>query len=409
MIDLALIELPNLALESPRMYFALGNLYLAAAVKRAGFEVIICDFRDGIKELPKARFYGFSATTPHISFAKELIKEIKGQTIVGGAHPSLLPEDCEGFDYVIRGEGEEVLPKILKGQIPKGVITTTRIEDLDKLPFPAWDMIDEPFSKTLYTGERYGEGDTSMAVIASRGCPFRCSFCANIYKAPVIFRSVENIVAELLELIKRGIYHFRFVDDNFTLHPEFEYLCKKLGDLGINYRCHTRSNLIDSNKAEMLAYSGCEECSVGIESADDYVLRINNKFETAEVHKKAVNIIQSTGMKAKAYWMSGLPGETDETIDLNIEFTRETKPAKWTLSTFTPYPGCDIFRNPDIYGVEILNRDYSNWWNFVFNVRDTNLPYRGGYVHLLKGQTLKEMKTRHDRFYYFLLGEEKWK
>lgn len=408
MIDLALVELPNLALESPKMYFALGNLYLAAAVKKAGFEVTICDFRDGIKELPKAKFYGFSATTPHISFAKQLAKEVKGQTIVGGAHPSLLPEDCDGFDYIIKGEGEEILPQILKGWVPKGIILTSRIDDLDSIPFPAWDMVDEPFSKTLYTGERYGEGDVSMAVITSRGCPYSCSFCGNIHRRPVVFRSVENIIGELLELMNRGIYHFRFVDDNFTLHPDFEYLCNKLGGLGIYYRCHTRSNLITQEKVQMLVCSGCEECSVGVEVADDRVLKLNNKKESVAHHKQAVKTIKHFGLKCKTYWMSGLPGETDETIDLNIEFIKEVKPDKWTLSTFTPYPGCDIFNSPDKYGVEIINKDYSNWWNFVFNVRDINLPYREGYVHRLKGQTIEEMKARHHRFYNFLLSEV-WK
>ena len=88
-----------------------------------------------------------------------------------------------------------------------------------------------------------------------------------------------------------------------------------------------------------------------------------------------------------------------------MEFMEEYKPAKWTLSTFTPFPGCDIYNHPERYGVTIINRNWENWWNFVFNVRGLSLPGREGYVHQLDGQSLEDMKRRHDNFYYFLIGE----
>ena len=406
-LDLCLIQMPNLALENPKMYQPLGNLYLMAMVKRAGYKAQLLDFRDGVGDIPPAKFYGFSCTTPEITMAKEVAKKVDGQTIVGGAHPSLLPDDCQGsFDYIVRGEGEYVLLHILNGNLKPGIIDAPRIEHLDALPLPDWDSCPEPFSRTLYTGERYGEGAISSAIIGSRGCPFSCAFCGNVYKAPVLFRSVANILYELFSLMARGVYHFRFVDDNFTLHPQFAELCKEFHRYGIVYRCHTRSSLITPEKAKALAGSGCEECSLGIESADDYVLELNQKKETVDSHIKAVKALQYAGLRVKVYWMSGLPGETDETIKLNMEFMKTLKPDKWTLATFTPYPGCEIFNHPEKYGVSIINPHWENWWNFTFNVRDLDLPGREGYVHLLQGQTAEEMKARHDEFYYFLLSEE---
>ena len=410
MLDLVLIQLPNLALESPKMYMPLGNLYLMAMVKRAGYKAQLLDFRGGIGYIPKAKFYGFSCTTPEITVAKQIAKGLKGKKIVGGAHASLLPLDCvRDFDYVVKGEGEKVLLDILAGRMSEGIIETPRIENLDAIPLPDWDSCLEPFSRTLYTGERYGEGDTSMAVIGSRGCPYSCSFCGNVYLAPVTFRSVGNILQELLELQKRGVYHFRFVDDNFTLHPQLIKLCQEFSRYNIIYRCHTRSNLVTTEKAKALAQSGCEECSLGIESADDYVLTLNKKRETVADHIRAVKILQDAGLRAKLYWMSGLPGETDETIEANMDFMKALKPEKWTLSTFCPYPGSDIYNHPKKYGVTIVNKDWSNWWNFVFNVRDLNLPGRMGYVHILDGQTPEQMKARHDKFYYFMLNESNWR
>ena len=406
MLDLVLFALPNLALESPKMYMSLGNLYLIAMAKEHGYKVKLLDFRERIGEIPIARFYGFSCTTPEIQIAKKLARRVRGKTIVGGAHSSLLPEDCMGhFDYIVQGEGEYALLDILAGKVSEGIINYPRIKNLNDLPLPAWDECPEPFSRTLYTGERYGLGEVSMAVIISRGCSYNCSFCGNIYRKPVVFRNTDNILEELFELMKRGVHHFRFVDDNFTLHPDLEHLCQEFKRYQIKYRCHTRSNLVTPKQAQWLYESGCEECSLGIESADDIVLKLNGKKETAEQHRKAIEILKKAGLRVKGYWMSGLPGETDNTIDLNMKFMQETKLEKWTLSTFTPYPGCEIFKSPERFGVTIINQDWNNWWNFVFNVRDLNLPNRAGYVHILQGQTVEGMKARHDRFYYYLLKE----
>jgi radical SAM superfamily enzyme YgiQ (UPF0313 family) len=385
------------------MYMPLGNLYLAAAAKRAGFVVTIADFRDRVLELPKARYYGFSCTTPQITIAKQLAKRVHGKTIIGGAHPSLLPQDCEGyFDYVVRGEGEDILIDIIRNTLQPGTYRTKRIGTLDGIPLPAWDLVDNCFSTSLYAGERYGYGEKSMAVITSRGCPYNCAFCGNHLRAPVTFRSVQNIKKEIMELLRRDVSHLRFVDDNFTLHPQFDELCAMLKQAGVKYRCHSRSNLITKPMAYLMKDSGCEECSIGVESADDKVLKLNNKGEVAERHGKALRILQGAGLATKVYLMSGLPGETDDSIELTKQFMIDYKPTKWTLSTFTPYPGCAIFNNPEKFGIKIINPHWENWWNFVYNVRDLDLPDRKGYVHQLEGQTLEDMKRRHDNLYYFL-------
>jgi len=394
-IDLCLVELPNDALDHPKMYFGLGNLYLAAAVQKAGFEVTICDFRERIGELPDARFYGFSATTPQIMYAKELAEKVDGITIIGGAHASLFPDDCmEDFNYIVKGEGEVVLPYIVEGLMKAGLIISARIRDLDKLSYPAWDLVDEPFSKTMYSGERYGEGELSVNIITSRGCPYDCYFCGNVFRKPVVYRGIDSILFEILDLQIRGVNYFRFVDDNFTLHPDLRNLCRLLYTRRMHYRCHTRSNLITREKAEWLKWSGCDECSLGIESADDKVLKLSGKNETVALHKKASRIIQDAGLKLKAYWMSGLPGETDETLELNKEFVREIHPDKWTVSTFVPYPGCEMYNHPEKFGIRILKNDWSKWWNFA-----------SGFNHILNGQTTEQMWKRYADFYDFLIKE----
>ena len=257
--DIALLALPDLVDRNPLMYFPLALTYLASVISKAGYSVSILDCRDGIKELPEAKFYGFSCATPQIFEAKKIAKMVKGQTIIGGAHPSLLPNDClHYFDYVVVGEGEEVILNILNGNIPKGIIRAPRVNNLDNIPYPAWDMVNEPFSDTLFPGERYGKGEKAATLIGSRGCPFSCQFCGNIHKAPVRYRSADNIIGELKELIKRGVKHFRFEDDCFTLLPDYERLSNKIAKLDIRYKCHTRSDMLTEKIANLLKLSGCE-------------------------------------------------------------------------------------------------------------------------------------------------------
>jgi len=375
-----LIQPPNPLLASPEMYFPLSLLYLGAVLEEHKHQVSIIDLRGwlGISEhmtFPKADFYGITATTGEIEYAKKLSKILKRRypcvTIVGGAHASLMPTDCvKDFDYVVVGEGEKAIVDIVEKEytpIQPGIVQGTIVEDLDSLPFPARHLLDESliFSNTLYPGEKYGKGPNATTIISSRGCPYNCAFCANIPQ-PVRFRQPEPFVSEVKYLQDRyDCHYFRFVDDDFTLNKKrLLEICELLEPLKVHYKCHTRSNLLDAEMCEALKKSGCEEMGLGVETADDKVLQLINKRETVEDHRKAVRLIKEFKIRAKVYWMVGLPGETWETIQLNKQFMAAVIPDKWTLSTFMPYPGCDIWNNSDKYGVKIINRNFSDYWNF---------------------------------------------
>ena len=409
MKDLCLIQLPNLALESPTMYQPLGVLYLAAMVHQHGGDVCIADMREGEVDLPQARFYGFSCTTPEINKAIDIAERLSGYTIVGGAHPTLEPDRLmDKFDHVVTGEGEYILLDILSGKKVVGLNHAERIQDIDTLPYPAWDMVDKPFSTTLFHGERYGISNRSSAIISSRGCPYDCAFCGNMMKIPVTYRSAGNIFGEIEQLKKRDVYHLRFVDDNMTLNPDIETVLQAIKMSGIHYRCHTRSNLVTTKLAELLARSGCEECSLGVESADDSVLKLNNKGVTAKEHGEAIKILKSYQLRTKVYLMSGMAGETEESVNITKGFMLKYQPDRWTLSTFTPYVGCDIYNHPENYGLSIENKNYENWWNFVMPVAGKDLEGRAGFVHSLKDASAEELGRRHNELYSWLMAEN-WK
>lgn len=399
MPDISIILAPNTKLANPQMYYPLGALYMSAMYKRLGYSVAVVDFRSGnvdIKSISDSKVLAFSATTPEFPFACEIASSFPTKhKIIGGAHASLMPTDClPHFDTVVVGEGEEVCIKALNS---KGILRASRIKNLDRLPFPDWTAIANPFSEELFVGERYGKGNKAATIIASRGCPAKCAFCANIYNTPVVYRSVESILAEVDILVKQhNITEFRFEDDNITILPHLDRLCNGLSKYKVRFKGHTRSDLAFEDRLLMLKYAGMEECGLGVESADDTVLEACHKKETSAQHYKAVSTLHRLGIRSKTYFVAGLPHETESTFHANVEFIHKAKPDKWTLAVFTPYVGCDIYKHPAAYGVRIVNTDYKQWWNFP------DYP-----VHELTTSTQAQIHNRYKRLYQEFLALDK--
>lgn len=376
-MKVVLVMPPNPILDTPTMYPNLGVLYIAAMLEQAGHKVQIADLRDkkaSIDLIPEAPIIGFSATTGEIEDAKKLAKLAKRRdpkctTVIGGAHASLLPGDCsEHFDQVVVGEGELVfaaMPKEFWRMFSK-TVHADRITDLDSLPFPARHLANS-FSETLIPGEKYGHGEKATTVIFSRGCIWgRCAYCANILHNPVVYRSPENIRNEVRELIsKYDCRSFRVEDDNFTANSEWLVaVCEKLAPLKVTFKAHSRGNLFTEDSIEALKDAGCIEMGMGLESADQRVLDKVHKGIRVGDCGRAVQLLKKHGVTSKVYFVTHLPAETSETIELNQEFMKTYRPDKWTCSRFAPYPGSPIWRDPGAFGITWLDPDYSHYWNF---------------------------------------------
>ena len=363
-----LIVVPRDALDlDPMVYPPLGLLYIAAVLEKDGHEVNVFDMRksNNVENLPEADFYCFTATTPQIENEIKVSKHCNGITIIGGAHASWEPDSVKKhFDAVVIGEGENVILDIINNNV-RGVINANHLtKDINEIPFPARHLLDNIVSKNLWDGYMFRTETSPIAttIISSRGCLWKCSFCANVPQ-PVRFRSAENIVEEIKEVInKYDCKHFRFIDDNFMLNkPVFRKVANQLKDLNISYRCAVRSDMLDAEICELLVVSGCKEVGFGVESGDDNVLRIIHKKETTKDHKRAIKLAKSFGLKTKAFLMAGLPGETWKSIEMTKRFIEKTKPEKWIASLFTPFPGSPIYNNPAAYGVEIIDKNFTNF------------------------------------------------
>jgi anaerobic magnesium-protoporphyrin IX monomethyl ester cyclase len=393
----------------------LGLLSVMAAAKELGIDSRLLDMAHE-KEIPKADLYAISACTPNypefIRVAQEIKKLYNAPVIAGGPHfdgisPGKWQLDNLPIDMILRGEGEYTLPRAIEYLATgnsKKVITQEGRLDADKIPIPAREFLDRNFyfkPGNVFSGNVLQQGN-SATMMTSRGCPFRCRFCASpeLHKRKVRYRSIEHIRKEI-ELLQKeyNVTEIRFQDDCFTLNRQH---LKGLADIiiqaQIKYRCSIRADQVDKEIAGLLWNSGCREVGIGIEAAEDKILALAVKGTTVKQNISAICVLKDQGFKVRIFIMTGLPGETAESANHMIDFLEQTKPDVVTLTSFTPTPGSDFYNNPAKYGITIIDHDWLNYNQAL--IRDGNRPF----VHKLSTATVEEMETNREMLKEYLFN-----
>lgn len=300
--------------------------------------------------------------------------------IVGGPHPTVLPEEVlqnEDIGFVVRGEGEKTIAELVSYLSKNndnflkidgisfrnnGEIVHTKgrklIEDLDNIPFPARDLI--------IGLENYPKGNMGY-LITSRGCPFRCAYCGShtIWGRKVRFRSAKNIVDEIREVHdKYGTDYFIFWDDIFTFNRKRVIeICNLImeNNIKIRWRCITRADMIDEELISIMKKAGCDLFDIGVESGSERILKSINKKISLERVKGVSKSFKKLNMNWAAFFMIGLPNETKEDMFKSLEFMKQIKPQKGIVSIFTPLPGTELF--DEVVQLGLINRD-ADWTKF---------------------------------------------
>ncbi len=358
----------------------LGILYIASFLRSKGHDVFLIDltFSKDEEQLKKAAkesdLIGMSSTSLIFDNSKKALNIIKKSNpkipcFLGGSHATLSPADSlnTGFDYVIIGEGELTVLKLVNSIKNKeniknidgiafkensNVVINPRksfLENLDELPFPArglWDY--EKYFKT---------GTTEIGITATRGCPYNCLYCKpmvdKLFGNKVRKRSPKNVVDEIEEIAKNYSHLFKgkvklwFKDDTLTLcglewFKEFKNELEKR-NLSIDWGSHTRVDNVNFDLLKIMKESGLSHISFGVESGSQKILNYYRKGTTPEQAIKAFKLCKELGIKTFAYFMIGAPIETRKDLEETYQLIKKIKPDGLDVFTTVPYPGNDLY------------------------------------------------------------------
>lgn len=281
--------------------------------------------------------------------------------ISGGNMFTSEPELCMkeyGVDFGIFGEGEipftQLLDAIDNGQdftdigglyyrdgdaIRSTTIPGEVVEDLDTLPFPAYD---------LFYSDEVIQKQAAMSIYTSRSCPFNCSFCYHPVGSRYRRRSVDNVIKEILFMYERyGLRGYFFGDELFLVDEQWVIdFCNELDKLDCfdTWSCQTRASHVELPILKRIKQAGCHHIRVGIESGSDTVLRSMNKKTTRADNLRAVRNIREAGINMDGGVIIGDFAETAETLQETVDFVKETNLVPNQGMIFvTPLPGSDIW------------------------------------------------------------------
>jgi anaerobic magnesium-protoporphyrin IX monomethyl ester cyclase len=332
----------------------LGIGYLASYIKKYGHDAYLVDalldgkhnavlvktkyqevYRYGLpyeeiaKRIPKdTDFIGISVPfTDLATITKEMSAVIKEShpdipIICGGVYPSNLVDDevVENVDYIVRGEGEAKLVKIISGE--------ETINDNTDV-FPDYDI--RPIKEYIKWSPRGERKKKTLSMLTSRGCPFDCNFCSihPIYGYKWRARSSENVLEEIEYVIKRfGVEHIEFEDDNLTLKSEramriFEGIKKH--SITWSTPNGVRIDTLNYDMIKNMKASGCTSLCLAAEHGDPEMLKLMNKNLDLGKVVKVVEWCVELKIPTNVFFIIGYPGETEERFNNLVSFARKLR------------------------------------------------------------------------------------
>lgn len=367
----------------------LGLLSLAGAVEDIADKIRIMDDRlPSSKIIKNTDILGVRAMIHNVPYALNLLKKAKEinpdiKTIIGGFHATLSPEDVnkEYIDYIVRGEGEKPFREIILGKLTTKIVESPMFEDLDDLPFPAYDLVNISKYQSF--------GVNTITLETSRGCPFRCNFCSvrkffnDTYRA----KSIPRVIDEIQRYTKKTDVAINFVDDNHTVDVKHSIkLCEAIIENDLNhilFFCQSRVDILAKNPelVKKMADAGYWCVFLGVESPYQASLDGMNKKQTWEQAKEAVRLLNDYGILSFVSIVIGSPNETEEMIRKYPKYIKELKPAMTQFCVLSYGPGAERYEEMKQRG-EILLDDYSfcsgtvcNWKHPLIDPRKLNQLY----------------------------------
>jgi radical SAM superfamily enzyme YgiQ (UPF0313 family) len=375
-------------LRKMQPYMPLGTLYAATALRENGIPVVAFD---SMLEEPSTNLASLLAEhKPQIVavyeddfnfLSKMCLTRMRGVawkiasearamgaiTIVHGSdstdNPRLFLEN--GFDYVLSGEAEEALVRLClsilnveevpeidgmvkldeHGCLVRSSIRLSRNPAWSELPLPARELVDmEPYRKAWVNAHGY----FSTNMVSSRGCPYKCNWCAKPISGNKFHLRSAAAVADEMSLLKvsAGVQHIWFGDDVFALDRHWvQRLAEEVTrrDAAIPFKIQSRADLMSEETVRNLKAAGCAEVWMGVESGSQAVLNAMEKGLSLSSVRNARRLLNEAGIRACFFLQFGYPGETWNELRETIGFVRETRPDDIGISFSYPLPGTAFY------------------------------------------------------------------
>jgi len=368
----------------------LGLLYLASSLREQfGSEIIVRVIDAKLRELNTeellgdiiwADLVGLSALNYEMNASFEVAratKSIDPQKIVAMGGPcthrraSELLNLCLEIDWVFDGESERTFPEAIRRWrhgirfeqgIPglyyrdaQGTTISPGGEDfiahLDDIPLPAWDLVDfdayaaRPNMNTWMRGTRYA------TLFTSRGCPYKCSYCHDIFTKKFRWRSADNVLAEIKYLVDTySIDEFQIVDDIFNLHkPRLKEIFAKIKISYPNRKFHfcfpngLRADILDTSVIETMQQAGAYQLTVAVETVTDRLQALIEKNLSVEKVDRVIKECHQRGLLMKGYFMLGFPTETRAELWRTIRFALRSKLTFASFFVVVPQPETPLY------------------------------------------------------------------
>lgn len=305
--------------------------------------------------------------------AARIVKSIDPaiKVVFGGQHPTIQTEEvCRNdfCDFVVVGEGEETFldlihaleqkapPALIFGLAYKEegqvVVNPPRpaIGDLDTLPFPAYHLLDVERYFELEAARYTPKHKRCLQIFTSRGCPWRCTYCHDLFGKKFRARSAENVLAEIRLLYDQyGVRELMVEDDIFNLDMDrAKKICDLIIESGMKIYLQFGNGLrlerFDEELVRKLALAGAHHIAIAIESASPRIQRLIKKNLKLDKTQQVFTWMRKYKINSLGFFMLGFPFETQEEIEQTIRYARETDLDEALFSIVVPYSGTELNR-----------------------------------------------------------------
>jgi len=369
------------------------------------------DDNEIIKSAISSDIIAFSCTSPAWVHALSIAKKVKNvnsniRTVFGGWHITALPNEClmeDAVDQVIIGEGEIAMLDVLNGN-DSNIVIGKKI-DFNDLPWPDREVIKN--RRTIELCESMN-GKRIASFQSNRVCPVSCSFCAedimtgkfNKKTNPIRSRDPIDVCNEIEHVINEyNLNYFKFVDATFDVSSDHVIsFCEEKIKKGIDceWECLIHASFIqDKESFKWLKKANCNQINVGVETGSDKIQKDIGKGINWERTKRVFDLAKIYGIERRAFFILGMPNETEEDIKLTEKWIDEVKPDVVGFTILCPYPGSehydkklykdidwsitDEYSNSFWHSKYHTNNELKNWQNYLKNKYDKLLCERQEY------------------------------